>query len=370
MNKFLFTLKIKMSGNHRVRHLKNALIDDVDLIKYRIDGMRDKKSNKTIIESTADIKDDNKPLKIAFIVTENGTGASAGDYFTALEFGESLKKFGCEICFLSRKGSNYWYEIDNDVDVLISLLDIYDPRRIRSRNKSLIKIAWPRNWFDRWISNPGFSSYDIVLAPSKISCDYIRKNTGIEPFLMPLATNSTRFNEQTECFKEYLCDYCFTGSFWKYPRDIEEILDPDSMPYAFKLYGKNWENNDKFKKYYQGFISYTDLPRVYASTKIVVDDANNATKKYGSVNSRIYDAIASGTLVVTNGVLGVKEMFNDELPVYNNKKELNHLIEYYMSNEDERRSKVDELQRLILEKHTYDNRARTLIKILNQEYID
>jgi len=104
-----------------------------------------------------------------------------------------------------------------------------------------------------------------------------------------------------------LSDYCFTGSYWDDPREIIEMLEPQEIPYEFKLYGKNWDKIDKFKDYYQGFISYPNMPKVYASTKIVIDDANKATKKYGAVNSRVFDALACGTLVLTNGKKGAED---------------------------------------------------------------
>ncbi len=229
--------------------------------------------------------------------------------------------------------------MDDDVDILISLLDIYDPRRIRSSNKSLIKIAWPRNWFDRWVSNPGFSDYDLVFAPSQTAMEYITENSDKKPHLLPIATNNNRFNDGILPKNEYLCDYCFTGSYWNYPREIIEMLEPEEIPYEFKLYGKNWDKIDKFKKYYQGFINYSKLPEIYASTKIVIDDANTATKQYGAVNSRVFDALACGTLILTNGEKGANETFKGKLPVFKSKEELKYLIEYYLSNEDIRKKK-------------------------------
>ena len=300
-----------------------------------------------------------KPLKIVFAVTECGENASAGDYFTALEFGEGLKKFGWQIDFLPKNGSKYWYEVDEDVDVLISLLDVYDPRRIRCSNEFLIKIAWPRNWFDRWVSHPGFKNYDMVFAPSKTALEYIKDKINVNPFLLPIATNSNRFNGNIPKKEEYECDYCFTGSYWDYPREIVEMLEPEQLPYKFNLYGKNWNKINKFQQYYHGFINYSKLPEVYASTKIVIDDANNATKKYGAVNSRVFDALACGALVITNGDMGAEETFKGKLPVFNSKEELNQLIDYYLLNEDIRIAKIEELQKFVLEYHTYKNRANT-----------
>lgn len=309
------------------------------------------------------------PLNIAFIVTEHGSDVSAGDYFTALEFGEGLKKLGYDVSFLSRKGPKNWYHVPEEIDVIISLLDTYDPRKIRTNNKSLIKIAWPRNWFDRWASNPGFLEYDIIFASSETACNYLKEKSGKEALLLPIATNFNRFNNNIQSNQEYSCDYCFTGSYWNDPREIIEMLDPDSLPYEFKLYGKNWDKIKKFKKYDQGFLNYSNLPKIYASTKIVIDDANRVTKGYGAVNSRVYDALASGALVLTNGEIGAKETFKGILPVFKSKKELNELIEYYLTNKNARTAKIKELQEFVLENHTYKNRANTLKETLNQHFL-
>lgn len=361
MNNFFPKLKLKFSKNN-LRQARNSLKDDIDSIKYDTTLVKRRLLNpKSITPKNEELRPKkDKPLKIAFAVTEAGKNASAGDYFTALELGEALKGFSSKISFLPKNGNGYWYEVDDEVDVLISMLDNFDPRRIRSKNNSLIKIAWPRNWFDRWVSNPGFKNYDIIFVPSKISLEYVKERSNKNPILFPIATNPSRFNENINQKKEYLCDYCFTGSYWKRPREIMEMLDPDSIPYEFKLFGKNWEKIEKFKKYYQGFISYSNMPKVYASTKIVIDDANKATKKYGAVNSRVFDALACGTLVITNGKKGAEDTFNGKLPVFSTKKELNHLIEYYLTNHEERTAKIKELKKFVLLNHTYINRANII----------
>ena len=305
-----------------------------------------------------------KSLKVALVVTEVGDNASAGDYFTALELGEGFKKLGWDISFLSRKGPGDWYDVDKDVDILISLLDAYDPRKIKGASEYLIKIAWARNWFSRWAENPALSTYDMVMASSETACNYIEENSGIKALLLPIATNTARFNPYIGFSEGYTCDYCFTGSYWNDPREIIEMLEPATLPYDFKLYGKNWDQLDKFKDYYNGFVNYFKLPEVYASTKIVIDDANRVTKEYGAVNSRVYDALASGALVLTNGVIGAQETFNGKLPSFSSKEELNELISYYLDNEDERLAKVKELQEMVFKDHTYQKRALRIKEIL------
>ncbi|NEP73002.1 MAG: tetratricopeptide repeat protein [Okeania sp. SIO2G4] len=166
---------------------------------------------------------------------------------------------------------------------------------------------------------------------------------------------------------KYKSDYCFTGSFWKDPRDIMNLLEPDNLPFEFALYGYNWEKFEKFKKYNRGPLPYTDMPKVYASTKIVIDDANSVTKQWGSTNSRVFDAIMSGALVVTNGELGNQESFDGLLPTYNSRESLENLLREYLTNEELRLAKVAELQKIVTEKHTYKHRAHTIFSALREK---
>lgn len=307
-----------------------------------------------------------KKLKIAFAVTEYGENVSAGDYFTALDLGEAMKKFGWEITFLSRKGPEDWYKVDHSIDVLISMLDAYDPRKIKGGKINLIKIGWARNWFDRWAANPGLPFYDLVFASSQIACDFIKEKSGKDAFLLPIATNPERFNSAFESISRYECDYCFTGSFWNDPREIIDMLNPNSLPYKFNIYGNNWDTVEKFKPFSKGFVNYSQMPVIYNSTKIVIDDANRVTKPYGAVNSRVFDALASGALVLTNGELGSIGTFEGRLPVFKNKDELNKLLEFYLENEVEREKKILELKQIVLNNHTYTHRATTIKNILQK----
>lgn len=56
-------------------------------------------------------------------------------------------------------------------------------------------------------------------------------------------------------------------------------MDPDDLNYKFSIFGKNWDKIDKFEKYNKGFFEYFNIPTIYASTSIVIDDANHVTKK-------------------------------------------------------------------------------------------
>lgn len=315
-------------------------------------------------------------LVVGLVVTENVPDTTAGDYFTAMELAMSLRKFGYKIKYLSRRGEKDWYDVGVDVDVVIALLDAYDITKIYNAKPDVVKIAWARNWFDRWCEREFFDAFDLVFASSRTACKYMEEHSNKKAILFPIATNSDRFNPingialKDEEKDKFVSDYAFTGSYWNVKREIIDYLNPADLPYDCKIYGVNWEQIDKFKDCAQGFTLYQDMPKIYHNTKIVIDDANHVTKSYGAVNSRVFDALAAGTLIITNGVIGATETFNGLLPCFETPEEFNEKLKYYLENEKEREELVSKLQQFVLENHTYDVRANRLREILLEYNVD
>ena len=304
-----------------------------------------------------------KPLKVAITVTDYGPKVAAGDFFTAQELANELEKLGWDVVYLSR-AKNEWYEVDEEIDVLINLIDAFDLSKIPHRNKRLIKIAWARNWFDRWCDNKYFKEYDFIFASSHIACNYIEKHSQQNALIFPIASNPDRFSIKTDVpdHEQYESDICFTGNYWSSPRDIMEALSDEVLKkYEIHIYGANWEKFDRFKPFHKGFIEYDKIPNVYHNTKIVIDDAvNDITKPYGSVNSRVFDALMAGALVITNGVEGSIDLFSGELPYYEDSEDLDKLLNFYLNDDRARKSKVSQLKGMILKEHTYRHRAVTI----------
>lgn len=305
-----------------------------------------------------------KPLHIAFLVLEKGSDANIGDYFIARGMAKSLGKLGYITELISRRDGGE-FNISENVDVIIPLLNSYNIEKIKTDNPLLIKIAWVFNWFEWWVDKDYFESYDLIFVSNSEGFNYISENTGYEPVLFPTATDTSMFNTDTEPSDEYICDYCFAGNHWgDRERNITGVLNPANMPYKFNLYGNWWDDVDKFKSSYKGRVPYEKIPNVYASAKIVLDDATDFTDTPSSVNPRVFDAIASGRLVLSNGSIAVNELFYNKLPTYDSEESLEKLLNYYLSNPDKRRLKVEQLQEMVFKHHTYDIRAEKLRDIL------
>jgi GT2 family glycosyltransferase/spore maturation protein CgeB len=307
--------------------------------------------------------------KIGFAVTKADDLTPAGDYFTALELGLSLRKLiNADIVFLDRskneKGEEAWYDTTG-LDVLVSMVDDYDISKMKGASPTLMKVAWVRNWFDRWCERPWATKYDVWWASSEKGAEHVAKQMGTHCAVVPIATNFERFAEG-QYDETVACDYTFTGSYWQSPREIAYFLDPKALPFKFKLFGEGWSEHPNFGPCAQGLLPYSKLPDVYKSTKIVVDDANHVTRPWGSVNSRVFDAIAGGALPITNGVIGAKELFGDLLPTYSSAHELDDALTKFLTNEPLREGRVKVLQDVVRMHHTYDRRAEQVLGLLRK----
>ncbi|MDB3887365.1 glycosyltransferase [bacterium] len=312
-------------------------------------------------------------IHFAFATTEANPETRAGDFFTAAELAESLKLIGHKTSFIHVRGNPKNSVIDDDIDVLISMIDGYDVSKL-SGNKNIIKVGWARNWFDRWAERPYIREFDLVLVSSEKAKKHLWSEYRLDSEVLMIGTNTNTFNDKMAKFKDqaFSSDISFTGSFWNDPRDVMEMFVPAKFEskHQVKIYGENWKDHEPFSAFDQGFVLYQNIPKVYANTKILIDDANRVTKNWGSINSRVFDALASGVLVITNGVLGNKNVFNGLLPTYQNEKELTESLKYYLENERERIKLVKILQNEVLKNHSYENRAAQLIDILRKKLLN
>lgn len=154
---------------------------------------------------------------------------------------------------------------------------------------------------------------------------------------------------------------------WHGKKDLEKIYD---IAFVGQL-GVGWRRKIllKLKKDYpNSFISSADCKKIgeiYSQSKIVINyNVNN------DINMRVFEAMASGTLLITNQIKnnGFEELFenNKHLVVYDGTyKDLKEKIDYYLKNDEEREKIAQEGYKLILEKHTYKHRVDFILsKIL------
>ena len=115
----------------------------------------------------------------------------------------------------------------------------------------------------------------------------------------------------------------------------------------------------RFPKHYVGKAWPQDLARIYAQSKIVFNAAVN-----NDLNMRVFEAMASGALLITDRADGLEDLFTDgeHLAIYRNDDDAGELIAKYLGDDAARLRIARAGQALVLSKHTYAKRCEKLLQ--------
>jgi len=139
-------------------------------------------------------------------------------------------------------------------------------------------------------------------------------------------------------------DICFVGSVqpsWQYKR--VQRLD--------KLF-------KQFPNFYFGNKYFREITKKYAESRIVFNSAHST-----DINMRVFEAMCSGSFLLTD-----KQEWHDlfvpgvHFDDYTDKDMIDKVI-FYLYDEEKRERIAEAGKKLVLEKHTYEHRAKEILKI-------
>lgn len=295
-------------------------------------------------------------LHVGITVTREDPSAGWGDWYTAHELGSEFERLGWVVTYLERF-EDRWYDAPMSLDVVVVLLDAFDIHRLAP---GVVTIAWCRNWIKRWIERPWFDDFDLVFAGSRLAQAEVEGTTSVSARVMPLATNPERFTPK-DADQGVAVEVAFVGNLWGEERAVARALpDLAARHRQVGVWGRGWTDHPSAAGYSRGEAPYAQVPLIYASADVVIDDTATPTKPWGLVNGRVFDALAAGTVVITDNVVGVRELFDEAFPVWTDGASLAGAVESLLADPDRRRAIVERYRNQVLERHTYAHRAREL----------
>ena len=300
-------------------------------------------------------------LHLGITVTRDDERAGFGDWYTAHELGDALARLGWRITYLERH-EDRWYNPPSDLDAVLVLIDLFDLTRLPP---GIVRIAWIRNWADHWTGREWFDDYDLVLTSSAASKASIEASSAARAHVFPIATNPERFAPGRPD-EALATEVAFVGSHFGLERAIARGLPAIAeRGVRVGVWGKGWADVPAVAGLDRGPIAYDRVPDVYRSTRIVVDDANEgATRDLGMMNSRVFDALATGTIVITNNVVGAAELMDPDFPTWSDPESLASATAALLADEARTDELVARYRAVVLERHTYERRATELRDIL------
>lgn len=279
-----------------------------------------------------------------------------GDTFLARGLMRAFRRLGYETSELIQP--DWSGPMAMSCDVVIHLRGLH--RRPVARGQW--NILWIISHPDR-VEADEYDDYDLICCASQSEAERLTAQLGRTVHFLPQATDVDTFGIGSRNV-DFEDDVLYVGiARWPNRRA------PRWMARAgrdFQLYGRNWNDFAEARLLRGEFIANRDLATAYRSAKVVVADHHGSMRTTGFVANRIFDVLASGGFVLSDDVRGLEDLFDDAVPTFSNAQELELQLNLILSNDARRRSDAERGRQLVLDHHTLDHRAETILGLLDE----
>ena len=229
-----------------------------------------------------------------------------------------------------------------DIVIVLRGLSIYTPK------SQHYNIMWNISHPDD-ITFGEYEKYDKVYIASTYWAEKIDELVNVDVEALLQCTNPELFHK--EYSQEYDTELLFVGN----SRLIYRKILKDLLPTEHKLdvYGAMWEGliDDEYIK--DEYIPNNQLHKAYSSTKILLNDHWDDMREKGFISNRIFDAIACQTVILTDHVRSIEDLFNDAVVYYDSPEQLEDKIEEALN--------IKSVDSKLIAEHTFSKRAEKII---------
>ena len=210
------------------------------------------------------------------------------------------------------------------------------------------------------------------------------KETGYQYHTIPLAADKIAL--KTKYNKKFQADISFIGTYSPQKKNFcKKYVFPLSKKYDLKLYGQDWNFQDRTLGWIQRAGQYFNIPylrsirkpqlqlneeaEVYKSSLISINIHEDQQRKFGGdCNERTFKIPLCGGFEITDDVACIRKYFEDgkEIIIAKNEKDWFEKIEYYIKNPEKKLPIIEAGRGKILLEHTYHNRVEQIISIYNE----
>lgn len=172
----------------------------------------------------------------------------------------------------------------------------------------------------------------------------------------------------------YQSDVVYLGSGGRGNKRAEttcHFLDP-AKEFDFAIWGSNWDQEywadfyrsdpaaNDFHLFCRGQLPLGDIAKLYSSAKIVLNYHEVSQREWGMWNNRVFEALACGSLLITDDSVGIASEFEGGLVITEGGRQTAELIKHYLSFPDERRRIAETGRAMVQKRYRYSQWARAV----------
>lgn len=290
-------------------------------------------------------------------------GDDWGDTFFARDLAAALRSLGQEVV-LDHRESHVRPLSEHLDDVALTLRGLDDT----PVHPTATNVLWVISHPDR-VTPAELARYHLRFAAGPVWATRTTATTGllVEPLLQ--ATDPARFHPGPVEPTYAGLDTAFVGKTREVFRPV--VRDALAAGADLAVWGEGWEGLLPDGVHRGVFVPNDELPGLYRSARVVLNDHWDDMARDGFVSNRLFDAAASGALVVTDPVPGVAELFGGAVRPYADVAELRELLGRgdagTASERDERRAERAERGARIGAEHAFVRRAERLLDAVRRQ---
>lgn len=304
---------------------------------------------------------------VRFAVSTADPTEGKGDLFVALGLARALRAEGWGVAMwpLERWGE----EVPADTAVVVSMIESFVPGYVPA---GTALVAWVRNWTAKWAALPYLDEFDAVWTSSGIARDAVAAQYDGPVEVVPIGVDLDLFTDErphgagttAAATATARTDRAVTTvNFWGVRRRVQDVLAEVAPPEPIVWFAANVDHVDATAGVeLRPAVSYFALPEVYRAAGFVVDDVIAPAAEYGTLNSRLYEALASGALPVTDCALGLDELGLSDVPVFDDAASLERVLAMPRA---ERTALTARLRAVVVERHSFRARAEQVGPVLD-----
>jgi len=218
-----------------------------------------------------------------------------------------------------------------------------------------------------------FKNYDLILSSLPNLVEAINK-LGVRSEYFPIAFEATLLQKLVKSpIKKY--NITHIGGYGPVHNERNKILEYAARKVKIDFWGygiNNLEKGSPILRNYHGEAWGLEMYEILRQSKITL--TGHITKVAGDYanNMTLFEATGCGTMLITDYKSNLHELFdiNKEIVTYRSPGELVKKIKYYLTHENERNKIALAGQKKTLKDHTYLNRMKLLIKILERHLVN
>lgn len=276
-----------------------------------------------------------------------------GDY----HFGQSLQRA------LERKGAtvrqSYWPEWhdggEDDVVIVLRGKRKYAPERDRTT------ILWVMS-HPATVSVEELDQYSLVYVASETFAKMLDGATTTPIEVMRQCTDPSMFNLNGAAAQRIddRRDVIFVANSRGIRRDMVRWAASSGVP--LKLYGRHWKSLGLGQFLQKEYVENEDLPALYRSTRLSLNDHWGDMSYFGIINNRIFDCLFCGVPVLTDSFPEMREVFGESLLYADSSSEFSSAIRRFTLRYPEVAERSARVWERIASEYTFDARAEQLLQ--------